>query len=156
MRRVEIRGRVSVRDYSYGRNDNDVDDDNGDDDWLESAVEVSAFSQASSTGEFYRALNELQPFRDFTKPVETYGSCNFAGVHHPRLAWTATPWFSRNFSPCARNDLIRHQRSGDLPFNTRGIVIDLLRTWHDCECMRCISYRKIIRLPLKPRPAMME
>ncbi|XP_012219042.1 LHFPL tetraspan subfamily member 6 protein-like isoform X2 [Linepithema humile] len=76
---------------------------------------------------FYRALNELQPFRDFTKPVETYGSCNFAGCAiHVSLGRLVPdfPVISRR----ARNDLIRHQRSGDLPFNTRGIVIDLLRT----------------------------
>jgi len=45
----EIHRRVSVRDYSYERNDNDDDDDDNDgDDWLESVLEVSAFSQASS------------------------------------------------------------------------------------------------------------
>lgn len=74
------------------------------------------------------------------KPVETYGSCKFAGARNPRHAGLECN--SSDFPVIfqhARNDLIRHRRSGgDLPFNTRGIVIDLPRICRrDCECVRC-------------------
>lgn len=99
MRRCEICGHVSVRDYSQ-----DVTTTTATTtlmsttDW-KSVMELFAFSQASSQSAFYRALNNLQPFpRTLRKPIETYGSCNFARRTNPHFVGHGCSfWFPRNF-----------------------------------------------------------
>lgn len=96
------------------------------------SAEVSAFSQASCRSAFYRALDDLQPFGGlYVNQSRLMALVTWRGRRNPRRRPLPSPGPSWPpdfpvISQRTRNDLIRHRRSGDLPFNTRGIVIDLL------------------------------